>query len=504
MFLRRCRRVAITFVSCTIAGHVIGQLPIEATLTAGTDLVCTAQADFQVPFERREPAGAILSHGLDLTASQFGAGSVTATAAFRLRTDPREVVASITESVSGVGFYGRATCGSHDTILHLRAPRTITARLTISASSDVRQTGVVYSAAVDVGDDGSFELTASRDRTRAIDLPVQIGPGGLAVRARTATLAGAVHDPFVATGSLTIKITALDDLDFTFTTDTPVALGIPPNTYTVPRGWNLWPLAGENLDLRTRGTSFRTRVELLRDGLRVLLDEDGYAAGTSAALADHELLLTLRAPVSRTLRAEVAIDDRRDGYGVTYHAAIDVGDDGVFDLAAIPGQRVARTIAIVVGQSGFRIRTRSGGAISSTLGYRPTFQATIDIKISPAPDCTVTPYGVPCVATAPTLVGRVGLQNALELDLDSRHPNTLGKLIFGVVAVDRPLPFSMCRLYTDPVVSLPFATDAAGRASQTLPVPASIALDFFAEHLLLVSGAPLELSATNGVAVRCR
>jgi hypothetical protein len=496
-------RFSIPFVLPSLAVAASAQLGVEASFTAGTDLVCTAQSEWQTPAESRRPRGTDLSLGLELTASQSGLGSATATAAFALRRDVREVVATITESATGSSpFYAGATTGSHDTLLRLRSPVAITVRLTIATSSDVRWPGAVYSAEIDVGDDGRIELAATRDRTSALDLMVQIGPGDLLVRTRTALGSGAVHDDFAAQGSTLLRIVALDDISFAFTTDTDVRLEAAPESRTVPRGWNLWPQAGEDLDLfGSRGVSFKTTFTAERDGLHACADEAAYAAfGTSVALSVHDMLLTLRAPSARMLRVELAIDDRRDGYGVVHWAAaIDADDDGVFDLASLPGQRVARTILVAVGPNGARVRTRSGGAVTGT-----RFRGTIDIRVRPAAECTATVYGVACPGHAARLAGRVGLQNALELDIDSSLSNSLGKMIFGIAAIDRPLPFSPCRLYTEPIVALPLATDARGSAQQTLPVPSGISLDLYAQCLLLVQSTPLALTATNGIAVRCR
>lgn len=115
--------------------------------------------------------------------------------------------------------------------------------------------------------------------------------------------------------------------------------------------------------------------------------------------------------------------------------------------------------------------------------------------------CVVTPYGRTC---GPLLEGSVrldGQDRRVTLSLANGYRNTFGFSVFGARSIETRIPGSDCYLLTDPVLLLPFATDARGAAQRTFSMPYEVSLLAFAQDVTFVRDPQgrLDFSSSNGV-----
>ncbi len=498
-------RVGITLFALT--SPLLAQFDIEGTFVAATELRCTGQAPTAFFYESRTlPQGTDLTRGAAL--GVYGPGlNVTLNATYE--NHPRRLMAAIHEQGRVAAAHGSVFVGAttpHETLLTLRARTPTRVRLVVTSSSSGSATQYASwsrSASVDVGDDGTNEITQLSGRYERV---VDLGAAPLPIRTRTSLGAVTSSIPIEAQGSVVIEVLPVSAVVATHVAATHLTAYAGGVGSSLAAGSMLAPSAlvrayyGESAWLTS---SLSSTV----DEIAVRIDEGNALSvfPSGSTVGPHDTLLTLVAETPRRLRIALAATSMTGPPGTSMHLGrIDVGDDGTFEVTSISGRTVTAQVEVVVGPTPLRIRTRSSGSA----GPPPyaLFAGTLTITVTPALRCTATTYGNVCGVGA-RLAARANLDNALQLDLTDATPNAIGKLILGVASADLPLPFSNCRLYVDlaaPSVFVPLQTDRFGRVSRDFAVPPGLALTVFAQDVFVTSLTPLALEGSTAVRLDCR
>lgn len=146
------------------------------------------------------------------------------------------------------------------------------------------------------------------------------------------------------------------------------------------------------------------------------------------------------------------------------------------------------------------VRILTDARLSLTSGHA-VYKTGISVVFTPGRYCEILDYGAACGAQ---LTGRDSISgNTRELSLlvNDGPVSAPGLLVIGTQQLALPIPGTSCSLHTDPLLLVPFATDAYGRGEWKAQLPASAVFVLRAQHVQLLPGPALGTS--NGLDIRC-
>lgn len=226
-----------------------------------------------------------------------------------------------------------------------------------------------------------------------------------------------------------------------------------------------WP----NLVLASNGKTIRPISGSVR---RSVQTTDG--SFPSYARRPVRLLLTVGDVPGR--RFQILAYLRSNGSGGGTHggyARIDVGADGSWEATAghNAGLRTVRLAGTVPANGTVLVRLETYGYAESSDASEPGYDvlARAIYQYPPRNTATFLAYGKVCGANLQGRAVTKATTHDLSLTLSGARPGTIGALVVGDRRVDLPLPVSSCRLYANPVVTVPFFTDLTGKALHALP-----------------------------------
>jgi hypothetical protein len=259
--------------------------------------------------------------------------------------------------------------------------------------------------------------------------------------------------------------------------------------------WNVWPGDILTCDVSEQGGGSVASLPI----------SAGTTSSASAATLQqgvHELRLVIRGTPGLRGKVEAwASGVARTGSSVTM--ALDVGDDASLDFSvAIAGgegfdRRQWDRNLDASGSLRVRIVTDARCALASgdTL-----YKTGISVRFTPGAFCEIGSYGSACGGWLVGFDDLVGSGRRVSLQLNGAAPGASAVLVLGLRQVLLPLPGTTCLLLAEPLVLLPFTTDAYGGAQQALVAPLG-PLVADAQHVVLAGG---QLTSSNGVAIVCR
>ncbi len=317
--IARCSIVAWGLIAPALC-----QIQVEGSFVADTVLRCEVVSFFQ-RFEQTLPRGTDLTTGATLTASFSG---LTATTRTTYSNTPRGLSAVIHEAATASGPYGIATAGlsqsAHETVLSLRAPIPTLARLVITSASSGTRTelgGWSRDARVDVGDDGSDEVTGSTGRFEQV---VTLGATDLRLRTRTRLAAGTGDStrPIFSRATVTIQVLPLTTLTVSHHAATPLSALAWIQGNSLGAGSMLAPTAVVDATYGDIAASHTSTLAATPGSVELHILEQGtpgQAFPRWASVGPHDTILTLRADPPRLLRFDLAATSTVGPPGTSAH-----------------------------------------------------------------------------------------------------------------------------------------------------------------------------------------
>ncbi len=487
------------------AGVLTGQLALEASFVTDTEFV----AETSVLSQQHRSAWVV---GTDLTPapvlSSSNSGMASAMTMIGWSNTGRGLTASITEThtIGGVVPSVWARTGGHNARLRLssRQPTPVRVRLSVTGTTLTPSSpffSLSYSGAIDFGADGQWDVGAATGATQSRERLVTLDATGIQIVTRSGGMASNWHGGGSATSRCEVRIEVVpaDQVVVDWQTATPIScsariLGIPNWTATLASGSSLWPWAGVTAG-SSNTVAVGTRMTSAPDRVVAALTEQ---LNSDAIIPVHDSILIVRAPTRVPLRLSIRISAGASSANTAdWSAALDIGDDGSFEVNSVLNRTVAHEASVVADAAGLRLRLRAQGAAS----MGTSANGLVEIEVLPAAACPAVPRGSACGVT---LSGLVTLTSRLELDVTTPSPGTLAKLLLGTQQTDLPLPFSACRLYTYPIVAVPFMTGATGSARLGFEIPIGVSGIVVVQTLALARSQPLELAASRALDAACR
>jgi hypothetical protein len=227
---------------------------------------------------------------------------------------------------------------------------------------------------------------------------------------------------------------------------------------------------------------------------------------TVAALQQgaHELRLVLRGAPG--LRGKIeAWASGIAGLGAIVTLALDIGDDssidftvgtanGFFGLGRQQWDRGLDASGIL------RLRIVTSADLRIPALWTATYKADIGVRFTPGAFCDIGPYGQSCGAVLVGYDDVAATGRKIGFQLIAGPASSSAVLVLGLQRVLIALPGTACQLLADPLVLIPFTTDATGSAQQSLLAPPGPLLAN-AQHVVV---APWGLTSSNGLAIGCR
>lgn len=189
-------------------------------------------------------------------------------------------------------------------------------------------------------------------------------------------------------------------------------------------------------------------------------------ATRAAATGPHDVAFTLRS--SKPAWARITIVASSKGQTMNgpafwdYLALLLANGAPILSLHGQDSKRVE--VPVLLTQSPLDLRVRSSGVAASSHIASAGYEGLIQIYVAPLRrSCTISPYGVGCAGSgifsaSETLLGNVQLAAGPLFT----PPNTPGLLLLGSKRISVPIPGTQCLLLTDPLIVIPFRTDASG------------------------------------------
>ena len=479
------------------------QLAIEATFATDTVFVARSSAFFQMHSSTWN-VGMDLTPAPVLTSSVSSPlGSAMATTTIGWSNTPRGLVATITESHTVAGFPVFASTGLHNARLRLssRQPTPVRVRACVTGTTlghCSEYVGSNYGGAIDFGGDGQLDVVAATGMTQSREWTVMLDATGIQIVTVSGGTAGIVDGGgnFTSGCKVWIEVVPVDAVVVDWFTATPISCS-PPTT-TLAGGSSLWPEADVVAGPCGIGrVTVASRMTSDPDRVMATLTETVDASSFNSSIPVHDSILLVRATVPTPLRVLISISATAGSSTADWSAALDIGDDGSFEVTSVRNRMVTHEALVVADARGLRLRLRAQGAASRASAAN----GLVEITVLPATACPLVLRGSACGVF---LSGLVTLARRLELDVTTPAPGTLAKLLVGTQQTDRPLPFSPCRLYTDPLVLIPFVTDARGNARLGYDIPSAVSGMLVVQILALARGQPLELASSRALDASCR
>lgn len=180
---------------------------------------------------------------------------------------------------------------------------------------------------------------------------------------------------------------------------------------------------------------------------------------------------------------------------------VTVGSYGALGSPGAPDRPASRSFDVMIGPGGLAVTITTGGSATSR-GLREAFSATWMLALSPLP-CAVKAYGAACGAGLQASASQ-SFTPFLHVVLEDSSQPPAGWVFAGAQQLSVQIPGTDCRLYTEPLLLLPVALDANGRAVLDLPLPGGQTLRFNLQGMTLgQTAAGVVLHLTNGLAVAC-
>jgi hypothetical protein len=499
--------IRVSLAASMASSFAPAQLAIEASFVADTDLVARARV-FNTFEERRLPAGTDLTTRPVLTATL---GSATGTTAVQWTNTGAGLLAVVEEVASAGGMLTAASTGQHSALLELKSARPTTVRVrAVVAGSTFSSAhpgiGASFGGAVDFGADGTWEVAGPGVAQASGEWVITLHHEALRLRTRSGGSCG-VGDTtggFESRGTVVIEVRPVENVTVDLITATAVSAAVSVANVSaaaaVAAGAPLWPRTLLVADAYGGRTTLRADLQVTPGRVTASLEETmslPCIGGYRGSLPPHDVVLVLRGSRPTAVRLSLAIGAFFSPPG-RWSSAIDVGDDGSFELVNSSGGIVRVVIPATIGAGGLRVRARAEGASNGGCGTPAAGTITIDVW----PRCEGVQRGSECGVS---LVGVAALDDTWRFDVSGLTGGALGKLVFGVDQFDLPLPFSAgCRLYTEPTIALPFVADEGGRRELALALPAEFQGVFSVQALALRPASELELAGSAALDIACR
>ena len=219
----------------------------------------------------------------------------------------------------------------------------------------------------------------------------------------------------------------------------------------------------------------------------------------------HSLLLRLVAPRQEPLRGALVV--KRSGLadaGARAGAAVDIGDDGSNEFTQLVDGRPHEQKFRINAAAGVSVKITTSGLAQIGSQGRSGYMLELAVEfVEDDQGCTFTPYGPSC---GPRLVGSddvVGRLHSFTFEQSGAFPSSPGVLMLGLRAAQGRIPGTPCALLVDPIVVVPFSSDAMGHAVLKFGVLGPISGDIYAQGVsyMLLPGFRLETS--QGLKVSC-
>lgn len=220
----------------------------------------------------------------------------------------------------------------------------------------------------------------------------------------------------------------------------------------------------------------------------------------------HAVLLTIRATAGTRGRLESWVSGLALAGSSVVHE-LDVGNDRTIDLRVVAtpaGTFASREWIVTIPRDGrlpIAMITDVKAAVAST---HTLWKTGFSVKFTPGPFCVFTDYGSSC---GPRLTGQERIVGARrEVTLAVTHAAALapGVLAVGTQRLSLRIPGTSCFVLTNPLLVLPFGTDAHGNGAVTAGIPASF---HFAANLqafvLATSQGVIRITSSQGLEVDC-
>lgn len=155
------------------------------------------------------------------------------------------------------------------------------------------------------------------------------------------------------------------------------------------------------------------------------------------------------------------------------YARVDIGGDGTYEVASTWGASVrTQSVATKIPASGvLAIRIEIYGYAAATDATQPAYGvfANATYGYPPRTTATFTRYGTSCGPTTAGVVVDKAVTHEFSVELSGATRSAPGVLLIGSQRYNLAIPGTSCRLHSDAILTLPFFTDAAGRAVRTFP-----------------------------------
>lgn len=236
-------------------------------------------------------------------------------------------------------------------------------------------------------------------------------------------------------------------------------------------------------------------------------------AGTTASVppaliqqGPHSLLLRITNSRPSTLKGRLVLAlDGNSSAGASAVLSIDVGNDNSIEYSqAVDGQphnkelpvSIATSLVVKVVTDCSAERTAQQGRSSYALSANLEF-------VADPPPFVFAPYGQGCgdlqLSAQDTVVGKL---HQLVVQQTGAFPASPGVLWFGAAPVNLTIPGSDCHLYTNPLIEIPFSSDATGKAVLFLPVASPVYGTAYMQGVSFML-LPPRFKTSNGLKVTC-
>lgn len=220
----------------------------------------------------------------------------------------------------------------------------------------------------------------------------------------------------------------------------------------------------------------------------------------------HSLLLRLVPPRQEPLRGAlvVKLTGLADA-GARAGAAVDIGDDGSNEFTQlVDGRPHEQKFRINAAAGGVSVKITTSGLVQIGSQGRTGYALELAVEfVEDDPGCTFTPYGPSC---GPRLVGSdevVGRLHSFTFEQSGAFPSSPGVLMLGLRPAQGRIPGTQCALLVDPIVIVPFSSDAMGHAILKFGVLGPISGDVYAQGVSYTLLPGFRLETSQGLRVSC-